>query len=177
MRKFFRDIVITLILAIVIFLLLQFSVQSFIIIGSSMQPNFQEGERLVINKLVYKLHQPERGDVIVFHPPGNQQADYIKRVIALPGEMVEVKNGVVYINDRPLDEPYQLNELPKYTFPEQKVPSNEYFVLGDNRNNSNDSHNDWTVPRQNIIGKAWLTIWPPREWGVIPSYSLEGGWG
>jgi signal peptidase I len=173
MRKFFRDIAITLILAIVIFLLLQFTVQSFIIIGSSMQPNFQEGERLVINKVFYKLHEPERGDVIVFHPPGNKETDYIKRVIALAGETVEVKNGVVYINNQPLDEPYQLKELPKYTLSERRVPSNEYFVLGDNRNNSNDSHNNWTVPRQNIIGKAWLSIWPPSEWGVIPDYSLE----
>jgi signal peptidase I len=177
MRTFLRDIVITLILAIVILLLLQATVQSFIIVGSSMQPNFQNGERVVINKLVYRLHEPERGDVIVFHPPNNQQEDYIKRIIALPGETVEVKNGVVYIDDRPLDEPYQLNELPKYTLSEERVPNNEYFVLGDNRNNSNDSHNGWTVPRQNIIGKAWLSIWPPNEWGIIPGYSLEGGGG
>ena len=173
MGRFFRDILITLILALAIFFLLQATVQSFVVVGSSMQPNFQEGERLVINKLVYKLHQPERGDIIVFHPPSDREADYIKRIIAQPGETVEVKNGVVYINDRPLDEPYQLNELPKYTLPERKVPENEYFVLGDNRNNSNDSHNNWTVPRQNIIGKAWLSIWPPREWGVVPDYSLD----
>jgi signal peptidase I len=172
MRTLLRDIVITLILAIVIFLLLQFTVQSFVVVGSSMQPNFQEGERLVVNKVSYRLHQPERGDVIVFHPPNKQQADYIKRVIARPGETVKVENGMVYINGLPLDEPY-LNELPKYTLSEQKVPENEYFVLGDNRNNSNDSHNGWTVPEENIIGKAWLSIWPPREWGVIPGYSPE----
>jgi len=174
-RTFFRDIVITLILAVVIFLLLQFTVQSFIIIGSSMQPNFQDGERLVINKLVYRLREPARGEVIVFLPPNGQQPDYIKRIIGLPGETVEVKDGVVYIDDHPLDEPYQLNELPKYTLSKQIVPSNEYFVLGDNRNNSNDSHNGWTVPRQNIIGKAWLSIWPPSKLGIIPGYSLEGG--
>ena len=173
MKTFLREILLTLIMAIVIFLTLQATVQSFIIVGSSMQPNFQEGERLIINKLVYKLHQPERGEVIVFHPPNNQQADYIKRVIALPGETVEVKNGVVYINDRPLDEPYQLNGSPQYTFPELRVPSNEYFVLGDNRNNSNDSHNGWTVPRKNIIGKAWLSFWPPKEWGLTAHYPLQ----
>jgi signal peptidase I len=173
MKALLREIAITLVLAIVIFLLLQATVQSFVIDGSSMQPNFQDGERLIVNKLVYKLRQPERGEVIVFHPPNNQQADYIKRVIALPSETVAVKDGVVYINDRPLDEPYQLNGSPQYTFPELRVPSNEYFVLGDNRNNSNDSHNGWTVPRKNIMGKAWLLIWPSSEWGVIPDYSLE----
>jgi signal peptidase I len=173
MRTLFRDILITLLMALVIFFLLQVSVQNFIVVGSSMQPNFQDGERVVANKVAYKLHEPERGDVIVFHPPNNRQEDYIKRVIALPGETVEVENGVVYIDGQPLDELYQLNELPKYTLSELKVPSNEYFVLGDNRNNSNDSHNGWTVPRQNIIGKAWLSIWPPSEWGVTPNYSLD----
>ena len=173
MGKLFRDILITLILALVIFFLLQFSVQNFIVVGTSMQPNFQERERVVVNKLVYRFHEPERGDVIVFHPPNAVEADYIKRVIALPGETVKVENGVVYINGLPLDEPYQLNELPNYPLSERKVPTNEYFVLGDNRNNSNDSHNSWTVPRQNIIGKAWLSIWPPSEWGVTPNYSLD----
>ena len=173
MRTLFRDIVITLILALVIFFLLQATVQSFVVVGASMKPNFQDGERLVVNKVSYRLHQPERGDVIVFHPPGNREADYIKRVIALPSETVKVENGVVYIDGLPLDEPYQLNELPNYPLSERKVPENEYFVLGDNRNNSNDSHNNWTVPRQNIIGKVWLSIWPPSEWEVIPDYSLE----
>ena len=173
MGRVLRDVIITVILAVVIFLLLQFSVQNFIVYGYSMQPNFQEGERVVINKLVYRFHEPERGDVIVFQPPHDGEGDYIKRVIALPGETVKVENEVVYINGLPLDEPYQLNELPKYTLSELKVPSNEYFVLGDNRNNSNDSHNRWTVPRGNIIGKAWLLIWPLSEWEVIPSYSLD----
>jgi signal peptidase I len=173
MGRVFRDILITLILALVIFFLLQFSVQNFIVVGYSMQPNFQEEERVVINKLVYRFHEPERGDVIVFYPPNNGETGYIKRVIALPGETVKVENGVVYINGLPLDEPYQLNELPNYPLSERKVPTNEYFVLGDNRNNSNDSHNGWTVPRQNIIGKAWLSIWPPEEWGVVPDYSLD----
>jgi signal peptidase I len=173
MSRFLRDILITLVLVLVIFFLLQFTVQNFIIIGASMQPNFQEGERVVANKVAYKLHEPERGDVIVFHPPGNRQEDYIKRIIALPGETVEVKNEVVYINGLPLDEPYPLNELPKYTLPQRKVPEKEYFVLGDNRNNSNDSHNNWTVPRGNIIGKAWLSIWPPSEWGAVPDYSPD----
>jgi signal peptidase I len=172
MRTFLREVLITVILALVIFLILHTTVQSFVVVGSSMEPNFQNGERLVTNKLVYKLHQPERGEVIIFHPPNNQQTDYIKRVIALPGDSVEVKNGAVYVNGTKLDEPY-IKELPAYTMDKRKIPENEYFVLGDNRNNSNDSHTGWAVPRQNIIGKAWLVFWPPNGWGMVHHYPLD----
>ncbi len=167
MKSFLREIFITLILAIVIFFLLQTTVQSFIIIGSSMKPSLQQGDRLLISKVVYSLHDPERGDIIVFESP-NRQSDYIKRVIALPGETVEVKQGTVYINGHQLDEPY-IKEAPRYTLSQRKIPKNEYFVLGDNRNNSNDSHNGWTVPQKEIIGEAWLSIWPPSEWRVVPN--------
>ena len=170
MKTFFREIVLTVIMAVVIFLVLQSTVQSFIVVGASMEPNFDSGERLIVTKVSYRFHEPERGNVIVFHPPNNGRADYIKRIIALPGETVQVNNGAVYINGEPLDEPF-IKDPPKYNFPKQKVPDNKYFVLGDNRNNSNDSHNGWTVPRANIIGKAWLSIWPPPEWGVVPSYA------
>ena len=172
MRTVLREVLITVIIALVIFLILHAAVQSFVVVGSSMEPNFQEGERLVTNKLVYKLHQPARGEVIVFHPPNNQQTDYIKRVIAIPGDSVEVKNGAVYVNGAKLDEPY-IKEPPAYKLDKRKIPENEYFVLGDNRNNSNDSHNGWTAPRQNIIGKAWLTFWPPKEWGLVRHYPLQ----
>jgi len=172
MRTFLREVLITVIIALVIFLLLHATVQSFVVVGSSMEPNSQNGERLVTNKLVYKFHEPERGEVIVFHPPNNQRTDYIKRVIATPGDSVEVKNGAVYVNGTKLNEPY-IKEPPTYTLTERKIPENEYFVLGDNRNNSNDSHNGWTVPRQNIIGKAWLVFWPPNEWGLVHHYPLQ----
>jgi len=138
-----------------------------------MEPNLQERQRILINKVVYAFHEPERGDVIVFHPPNNRQADYIKRIIGLPGESVEIKQGTVYIhkdgNILPLDEPYIKEQLTR-TFDGDPIPQDEYFVLGDNRNNSNDSRSGWTVKREDIIGKAWLSIWPP---GLIPNYSLE----
>jgi len=172
MKAFFREILVTLILAIVVFFILQATVQSFVVVGSSMEPSLHEGQRLLINKVVYAFHEPERGDIIVFHPPDNQQVDYIKRIIALPGDTIKVKEEAIYINGSPLDEPY-INEPPKYTISEQKIAVNEYFVLGDNRNNSNDSHNGWTVPRQNIIGKAWLSIWPPSEWSLVLDYPLQ----
>jgi signal peptidase I len=178
MKAILREIALTLIMAIVIFLILQFTVQSFIIVGSSMQPNFQDGERLLINKVVYKFNQLERGEVIIFHPPSNQQADYIKRVIGLPGESVEIKDGVVYIHEEdgnvfPLAEPYNITEPARKDFKGDKIPENEYFVLGDNRNNSNDSRNFGPVSREDIIGKAWLLIWPPGEWGLVVNYPLS----
>jgi signal peptidase I len=177
MKAFFRQILITLTLAIVIFFALQTTIQTSIVVGSSMEPSFQNKQRLVINQVVYRIHEPGRGDVIVFHPPYDPSAvPLIKRIIGLPGESVEVKQGKVYIHIEngevfQLDEPY-IEEPPDYTFVGEIIPDGEYFVLGDNRNNTNDSHNGWTVPRENIIGKAWLSIWPPNEWEVVPSYSL-----
>ncbi len=169
MRDFFRDIVITIILAVVIFFALQFTVGNFVVIGSSMQPSFYQGERVIATKLAYKLHDPERGDVIIFRPPQGMEEDLIKRIIGLPGDVVEVKDGVVYVNNQPLDEPY-IKSPPSYNYPTEIVPEGQYWVLGDNRNNSNDSHTGWTVPREDIIGKAWLIIWPPDRWEVVPTY-------
>ncbi len=172
MITFFREILITAILALLIFFTVQATVQTFVVVGSSMRPSFQDGERLLVTKITYKLHQPERGDVVIFEPPDNRQTDYIKRIIALPGDTVEVKMGAVYVNGSQLDEPY-INNPPSYTLEEQKIPEKSYFVLGDNRNNSNDSHRGWVVPRQNIVGKAWLSIWPPDKWGLVPDYPLQ----
>ena len=172
MRAFLREILVIFIIVVVIFFGLQTTLQTFIVVGSSMEPNFQDGQRLLINKIVYKFHEPERGDVIVFHPPDNQRADYIKRIIALPSDTVEVKEGVVHVNGSQLNEPY-IENPPKYTVTKHKIPENEYFVLGDNRNNANDSHNGWVVPRQNIIGKGWLSIWPPGKWGLAANHPLQ----
>ena len=177
MKGFFRELLVTFILAIVVFFILQATVQSFIVVGKSMEPGLHEGQRLIISKVVYAFHEPERGDVIVFHPPDNPETEYIKRIIALPGEAVEVKEGKVYVYKNgkavPLDESSYINDPPKYTMSKDRVPHDSYFVLGDNRNNSNDSHNDWTVPHKNIIGKAWLSVWPPGEWGIFPNYALD----
>jgi len=159
-------------LAVGIFSLMQATLQSSIVVGRSMEPNFQEGQRLLVSKVAYKFGEPEIGDVIIFHPPTSSQQDYIKRVIALPGDTVEIKSGTIYVNGSPLSEPY-INDPPRYTYPQQQIPADHYFVLGDNRNNSNDSHTGWLLPRENIIGEAWLSIWPPSEWGTIPDYSSQ----
>jgi len=177
MRTFLRDTLVTLIIAAVIFFGLQTTVDSFVVSGPSMKPGFQDGERLLVTKVVYKFFsEPERGDVVVFHSPHNEQDDYIKRVIGLPGESVEIKKGTVYVHKEDgsvltLDEPY-VAALAKEPFKGDKIPPNNYFVLGDNRNNSSDSRGDWTVPRQSIIGKAWLSIWPPDKWGLAANYHL-----
>ncbi len=175
MRAFFRDILLILVAAVVISLLIQSTVQKSSVFGYSMEPSLQNGQQLLINKVVYYFHEPERGDVIILRPPSPYNPEtkpFIKRIIALPGDTIEVKNGAVYVNGSKLDEPY-IKEPPNYNLQQKKIPENEYFVLGDNRNNTNDSHNGWTVPRQNIIGKAWLSIWPPGEWGFMPNYSLN----
>jgi signal peptidase I len=170
-KAFLREFLAILVLAIVIFFLIQATFPSYYVEFSSMEPNIHPGQRLVINKVVYNLHEPERGDIIVFSNPINPEGkDYIKRIIALPGETIEIKAGIVYINGLKLDEPY-IEDLSSRSFQEQKMPENEYFVLGDNRNNSDDSRTGWTVPRQDIIGKAWLSTWPPSAWGLVPNYS------
>ena len=165
-----RELIETLILTLVIFLVIRFAVQNFRIEGYSMEPNFHDGQFLLVNKIVYMLHAPERGDVIVFVPPTSSSRDFIKRVIGLPGDRVEVINGKVYINGEMLDEPYPLNQA-TYSAGAVTVPPDEYFVLGDNRNNSSDSHSWGTVSVKKIIGKAWVTYWPPQMMGIVPDYT------
>ena len=168
MRPFLRQILIVILVAVGVFFLLQGTVQSFVVVGCSMEPSFEEGQRLLVNKVVYRLREPQMGEVIVFHPPTNQRVDFIKRIIAVPGDTVEVKGGIVYVNDLAIDEPY-IKAHPSYTVHQKEIPEGEYFVLGDNRNNSNDSHTGWTAKRDDIIGRAWFSIWPP---GPIPHYPL-----
>jgi len=171
MKTFFRELLITAIVAVVIFFVIQATVQTFVVVGTSMMPGFHDGQRLLVGKAAYTFHEPERGDIVVFQPPNGQPGDYIKRIIGLPGDTVEIKKGTVYVNGSPLDEPYIKNP-PNYTLKEEKIDEDSYFVLGDNRDNSNDSHSGWVVPRQNIVGKAWLSIWPPDKWGLAPNYPL-----
>jgi signal peptidase I len=171
MKAFFREVLITIILALIVFLVAQATIQTYVVVMTSMEPSFHEGQRLVVNKAAYFFGEPERGDVIIFKAPNGKADDFIKRIIALPGDTVEVKGRAVYINGTKLDEPY-VKSPPNYTLAEKEVPENNYFVLGDNRNNSNDSHHGWLLPRENIIGKAWLSTWPPSYWGIVPDYAL-----
>ncbi|MFC2066056.1 signal peptidase I [Chloroflexota bacterium] len=169
MKSLLREILITAVSAVIIFFVIQGTVQTFVIVMSSMEPNFHDGQRLLVNKAVYIFGEPNRGDVVIFKAPNGRQGDYIKRVIGLPGDTIEVKNRAVYVNGSKLNEPY-IKSPPRYTLEPQKIPEDNYFVLGDNRDNSNDSHTGWTVPQEDIIGKAWISTWPPDVWGIIPVY-------
>lgn len=168
--RILREVIITVLIAVAVFFLLRLTVQSYTVVMSSMEPNFQEGECIMVNKVCYRSSGPQRGDVIVFDPPFGSLHPFIKRVIGLPGETVEIKDGEVSINGTPLAEDEYIAAQPNYTMSATEVPDNEYFVLGDNRNNSTDSSKGWTVPRDNIIGKAWFTYWPPSKLGAVKHY-------
>ena len=168
--KIFREVAITVLIAVAVFALLRLTVQSYTVKMSSMEPNFYQGYCIMVSKVTYRSSGPQRGDVIVFDPPFTSEYPFIKRVIGLPGETVEITDEKVFVNGIPLDEPY-IMAAPDYTMPAEEVPENEYFVLGDNRNNSNDSHTGWLVPRGNIIGKALFTYWPPGKLGIVRHYS------
>ena len=177
MKPFLRDTLTIFIIAAVIIFGLQATVQKFGVDGPCMYDGFQNGQQIWVNKVVYKLHEPERGDVIIFYSPNYEKEEYIKRIIGLPGESVEIKDGIVYIHKEdgtifPLDEPY-VTRPANQPFKGDIIPENEYFVMGDNRNNSSDSRYGWTVPKENIIGKAWLSIWPPDKWGLAANYSFQ----
>ncbi|NEO56756.1 MAG: signal peptidase I [Okeania sp. SIO3B5] len=142
--------------------------------SDSMIPTLEVGDRLVVEKVSYYFHPPVAGNIIVFQPPQQLQRygyaknqAFIKRVIGLPGDTIKIENGLVYINDQPLTENY-IAEPPEYTLPISiKVPDNQYFVMGDNRNNSNDSHVWGFLPKKNIIGRAIFRFWPYPRFGPL----------
>jgi signal peptidase I len=139
-----------------------------------MESNYHNNEWIVVNKLAYKFTNPQRGDIIIFQPPISSTKPFIKRIIGLPGETVEIKDGAVDIRKADgsiitLQEPY-IKEPFSSNYTSIVIPPNEYFVMGDNRNNSTDSRYGWLVSSDKIIGKAWISIWPPKLWGFAPIY-------
>jgi signal peptidase I len=175
MNKSIYETIIIILIAAAVFVGLRFLIQTYIVYGPSMEPNFHEDEWIIVSKLAYKFQEPQRGDTIVFHPPVTDSKPYIKRIIGLPGESVEIKEGKVYIHKTDgttilLDEPY-IKEPFFSNYTSLTIPENEYFVMGDNRNNSSDSRNGWLVSRDKIIGKDWIAIWPPSSWGAATNYA------
>ena len=175
-----RELIETVVLTIVIFFLIRAAVENFRIEGSSMEPNFHNGQFLLVNKLAYRFGQPQRGDVIVFHFPLNVSQNFIKRIIGVPGDTVQVLPDGVYVNGRRLDErdcdePSETDCIIEANYPAGPVTlgPGEYYVLGDNRPESSDSHVWGAVPANDIIGKTWVTYWPPDEWGPVPAYPTE----
>jgi len=172
MTKIIRDITITILIALAMFIGLRFAIEGYTVRYVCMVPSINDGDWIIVNKASYFSSDPQRGDVIVFEPPEKVHSDYpfIKRVIGLPGDTIEIKDGKTIINGIPLVEDY-LRENPTYVMDEKYIPLKEYFVLGDNRNNANDSHSWGTVPRDNMIGKAIITYWPISEWSKTKHYS------
>jgi signal peptidase I len=174
-------------------------IQNFRVDGVSMQPTFANGEALIVDRTAYfnvessplgallpAAHAssgyvfggPRRGDVVIFRAPPQPDTDYIKRVIGLPGEAILIQNGRVSVNGVVLDEPY-VQFSADYVFPGNgepvTVPAGTYFVLGDNRPESFDSHTGWVVPEENLIGRAWIRYWPPSAWGVVQASNSSLG--
>jgi len=163
--RFTIDVLETLILSVILFAAINAVSARIRVDGSSMEPTLHSGEFVIVNKLTYKLGQPEIGDVVVFHYPRDPEQEYIKRVIGLSGDQVLVTDGKVYINGQMLEEDY-INSPPAYQAT-WEVPEDSLFVLGDNRNNSADSHSWGPVPLNHVVGKGVLVYWPPPDWGLI----------
>ncbi|MEW5935186.1 MAG: signal peptidase I [Bacillota bacterium] len=171
-RGWWRDAVQTVLLAGVLALLIRlFVVEPFRVDGPSMEPTLFTGERLLVDKVSYRFHPPRRGDVVVFRNPGNLREDYIKRVVALPGDTVEMRLGRLYVNGQPVPEPYVLRDGISTYGPEQ-IPPGYCFVLGDNRANSRDSRFFGPVPLHLLKGRAWLIFWPPRRVHILTAPAL-----
>jgi signal peptidase I len=164
-RRFALDLVETLVLAVVLFVGINTVSARVRVDGTSMVPTLQDGEFVLVNKLSYRFGDVTRGDIIVFHFPLNPQEDLIKRVIGLPGDQVKIENGQVFVNGAMLNETY-IAAPPNYSS-DWQVPADNFFVLGDNRNNSSDSHSWGLLPSDKIVGKAVLIYWPPPLWKVI----------
>jgi len=181
-KAFLREVLETLGLAVLLFLVINLVSARVRVDGYSMQPTLDNGEFILVSRLSYEFGNFQRGDIIVFRPPmypeeaffrrllglpdfKNNYEDYIKRIIGLPGETVKVENGNVYINGVPMVEPY-IADAPQYTG-EWLVPPDNLFVLGDNRNNSSDSHAWSFLPMKNVLGRALIVYWPMANWMVL----------
>jgi len=193
-RGFFRDGLQVLFLAILVFLMLRSVADTFRVSGPSMEPSFQEGQLLGVNRLAYAhvdgtpleglvpstrqgsveyvFGGPRRGDIVVFRRRIGRNLALVKRIIGLPGDRVLIEKGSIFVNGQPLDEPYVRFPLAEETYPSEgetlEVPDGSYFVLGDNRPESSDSRDDWFVPVENLVGRVWLSYWPPETWGTVP---------
>ncbi len=190
-----QEIIETLLLAVLIFVGVRSIVLNFRVDGQSMEPNLQNSEMLIVNRRAYvhfnmsflpwvskssgdwyPFGKPSRGDIVVFNPPGQHSEPYIKRIIGLPGERISVHDGAVYINDQRLQESYlnQPTDWKGIASTDITIPKGDVFVMGDNRNNSSDSRVFGPVPISSIIGKAWVSYWPPSQAKILsdPSFSL-----
>jgi len=144
-----------------------FLIQPFIVEGQSMEPNFENNNYLITEKVSYKLHTPERGDIIIFHPPGDDEINYIKRVIGTPGDRVEIKNGAVLVNGKKISETYLESDeqtlVGKSEFSSVVLKDKEFFLMGDNRNHSRDSREIGVIGADRIVSRIWFRLLPLNE--------------
>jgi len=159
--------------AIVIAVVAAFLIRYFIfepikVEGSSMVPTLEDGDMLIVDKLSYRFHEPEHGDIVIFKYPGDMSENFVKRVIAVAGDEIKVENGKVYVNGQQLEENY-IAASPELGFPDSVVPEGTICVLGDNRNASKDSRDPQVgfIPLENVVGKAALRIWPANRIGAL----------
>ncbi len=165
-----RDWVVSIVVAVVLaFLIRTFIVELYIVDGPSMRPTLESHERLVVNKFLYRFRPPERGEILVFRYPRDPSRDFIKRVIAVPGDTIEIRDTHVYVNDQMINEPYILNPT-RTEYPKATVPEGTIFVMGDNRGNSEDSRfvDVGFVPFDLIKGKAMVVFWPLDKFMSLP---------
>jgi signal peptidase I len=162
-----RELIETVLLTAIVFLAIRAVAQNYQVDGHSMDPTMNNGEFVIVLKAVYWFHPPQIGDIVVLRYPEDPSRNFIKRVIGTPGDTVAVQGGHVYVNGHALNEPY-IAQAPAYTVPPLKVPQGQYYVLGDNRNDSNDSHIWGFLPADDVIGKAWAVYWPPSNWRLVP---------
>jgi signal peptidase I len=150
------------------FFLINFVAQAFRVQGASMQPLLHDDERIIVNKFLYRFQSIERGDIVVFWYPRDPSVSFIKRVVALPGDTVEIRHGALYVNSRQVEESYVASRFKDDdSYPPTEVKRGYYFVLGDHRNSSNDSRNWGDVPEKYIYGKAMFRFWPLSKLGPI----------
>lgn len=150
------------------FFIVTFVAQPVRVQGASMQPRIEDNERILVNKFIYRFQGVERGDVVVFYYPRDPSVSYIKRVIGLPGDEVEIRSGAVYVNGARLDEPYLAPVFrDHYDMPETVVEPGHYFVMGDHRSSSMDSRSFGSVPEKYIYGKAAFCVWPITKTGLV----------
>ncbi len=164
LREMLETFLPALLLAILIHIFLAQATQ---VLGMSMAPTLYEDQRLIIEKVSYRFHPPRRGDIVVLRAPQFGSELFIKRVIGLPGDTIAVQNGRLLLNGQPYEEDYLAVRM-EFDFPPTVVPEGHVFVMGDNRNNSNDSRSFGAVPTESIIGRAWLRYWPISEWRLFP---------
>ena len=194
LRRLIREHIETVLLALTIFVALQASIQHFKVNGESMKPTLAEGERLVVNKLVYfrldqedvadllpfvdpspsssesplfAFSQPRHGDVIIFHYPLDPSRDFVKRIIGVPGDTIEIERGQVFRNGVAIEEPYVTNP-DRRSADAVGVPEGAYYVLGDNRSVSTDSREWGMVPLENVVGRMWFRYWPLNSLNNLP---------